>query len=220
MSDVRERKTTIEASFSNVYVRISLLGLVATLALLVDPLDSLADQNLTVHMFQHIGLFTGAAVFGYGLERYLSTHLVQLRKKFSLGYSALLSVIKFNTRTKGLVFAVLVPSFVFSYWHFPPNFDLAVVNGYVHILEHFSYIIAGSLVGLSIIAIPRKLRVILLAIGFMQAGMMGSLMTLGTSFYTAYSATQNMQMGTAIMLFGAAGILITSSWLAKVLDIL
>ena len=220
MSEIRQNRAKIESSLSNSYVRIAIVGLIATLALLASPMDSLADQNLTVHMFQHIGLFIGAAVFGYGLERYLSTHLVQLRKKFSLGYSMLLLVIKFNTKTKGMIFAVVVPAFVFTYWHYPPNFDLAVASGYAHILEHFSYIVAGSLVGLSIIAIPRKLRVALLAIGFMNAGMMGSMMTLGVSFYTTYSSAQNMQMGLAIMLFGALGILATSSWLLKVMDIL
>ncbi len=213
------RKTVTESSLSNPYVRISLLGLVGTIALLVGPIDSLADQNLTVHMFQHIGLFVAAAVFGYGLERYLSTHLVQLRKKFFIGYAALLSVIKFNTKTRGLIFAGVVPAIVFVYWHFPPNFDLAVVNGNVHIFEHLSYIVAGSLVGLSIVAIPHKFRIVLLEFGFMQAGMMGSMMLVWPYFYTVYSAAQNAQMDTAIMLFGAGGVLITSSWMLKILEI-
>jgi cytochrome c oxidase assembly factor CtaG len=213
-------KTTIESSVSNPYVRISLLGLVGTLALLINPVDSIAEQNLTVHMFQHIGLFVSAAVLGYGLERYLSTHLVYLRKRFFMGYTVLLSVIKFNTKTKGLVFAAVVPAIVFAYWHFPPNFDLAVINGYVHILEHISYIIAGSLVGLSIVAIPSKFRIALATIGFMQAGMMGSMMVVWPYFFTVYSSTQNAQMDTAIMLFGAVGVVIMSSWMLKALDII
>ncbi len=220
MNEVRQSKNSIESSLSNVYVRISLLGLIITLALLVDPIDSIANVNLTVHMFQHIGLFVGSAVFGYGLERYLSTHLVQIRKKFRIGYTVLLSVIKFNTKTKGLVFAAVVPAFVFAYWHFPSNFDLALVNGNVHILEHFSYIVAGSLVGLSIIAIPKKYKVVLLEFGFMEAGMMGSMMVLWPSFFPAYSAAQNADMDTALMLFGAVGIVATSSWMLKVLDII
>lgn len=215
-----KQKGKVETSLSNIYVRISLVGLIATLALLVDPLDTIADQNLTVHMFQHIGLFVSGGVFGYGLERYLSTHLVQLKRKFKPGYLALLSVIKFNTRTKGLFFAVIVPAVVFVYWHYPPNFDLAVVDGSVHVMEHLSYIIAGSLVGLSVVAIPYRLKVVLAAIGFMQAGMMGSMMTLGVSFFTVYSPSQNAEMGTVMMLFGAVGIVATSSWLLRVLDIL
>jgi cytochrome c oxidase assembly factor CtaG len=217
--NIANRSATSESSLSNPYVRISLLGLIGTLSLLVDPIDSLANQYLTVHMFQHIGLFVSAAVFGYGFERYLSTHLVQLKRKFFLGYSFLLSVIKFNTRTRGLILAGLIPAIAFFYWHLPTNFDLAVTNGYVHIFEHLTYIIAGSLVGLSIVAIPSKFRIVLLEFGFMQAGMMGSMMVVWPYFYTAYSAAQNSQMDTAIMLFGAFGVLITSTWMIKILEI-
>ncbi|HKW05321.1 MAG TPA: DUF1404 family protein [Nitrososphaerales archaeon] len=220
MTVVRESKSGVETLFGNRYFRIALVGILGTVALLVGPMDTLSDSNLSIHMFQHIGLFICGGVAGYGIERYLSTHLVQLRKKFSLGYSALLLMIRFNTKTKGLILAVIVPAIVFIYWHYPPNFDLAVTNEGIHATEHLCYILAGSLVGLSIVAIPFKLRVVLLAISFMQAGMMGSMMTLGTSFFTTYSPAQNMEMGTAILLFGAIGLLGTSSWLLRVLDIL
>jgi cytochrome c oxidase assembly factor CtaG len=213
------RNATTETSLRNPYIRLSLLGLVCSVALLIGPLDSLADGNLTVHMFQHIGLFVSAVVFGYGIERYLSTHLVQLRKRFFLGYRTLLSVIKFNTKTRGLILAGVIPAIVFFYWHLPSNFDLAVLNDNVHVLEHVSYIIIGSIVGLSIVAIPSKIRIVLVEFGFMQAGMMGSMMVVWPYFYTAYSAAQNSQMDTAIMLFGAFGVLITSTWMIKILEI-
>ena len=110
-------------------------------------------------------------------------------------------------KTKGLIFAALVPALVFSFWHFPSNFDLAVTNGYVHITEHFSYIVSGSLVGAAVLVVPRKFKAGLLVFGFMMAGMMGSMMLLWPQFYSAYSAAQNSQMDSAIMLFGAAGMI-------------
>jgi putative membrane protein len=194
--------------------------LICTLVLLANPLDTIANQNLTVHMFQHIGLFVFSAVFGYGLERTLITRLAAIKRITYLGWAVYVSLIKFNVRTKGLIFAALIPAFVFSFWHLPANFDLATTNGYVHIIEHFSYIVTGSLVGAAVLVVPRKFKAGLLVLGFMMAGMMGSMMLLWPQFYSAYSVTQNTQMDTAIMLFGAAGMICTGSWFLKVLDVI
>ncbi len=121
-------------------------------------------------MFQHIGLFVFSAVFGFGLERVVLERITQIRRRAYHIWKAYVSLIKFNTRTKGLVFAALVPAVVFSYWHYPPNFDLTATNGLVHISEHLSYIISGSLLGASLLAIPRKFKAALLVVGFMTAG--------------------------------------------------
>jgi cytochrome c oxidase assembly factor CtaG len=201
-------------------LRISLAGLLGTLVLLASPLDSIANSNLTIHMFQHIGLFVSSAVFGFGLERVFLERVVQLKRTAYPVWRAYVSLIKLNTTTKGLVFAGLIPAIVFSYWHFPPNFDLAATNGLVHISEHLSYIVSGSLVGASILAIPRKFRAALLVFGFMTAGMMGSMMLVWPDFYTAYSTAQNTQMESSLMLFGAVGMIGTSSWFLKMLDVI
>ena len=171
-------------------------------------------------MFQHIGLFVFSAVFGFGLERVVLERITQIRRRAYHIWKAYVSLIKFNTRTKGLVFAALVPAVVFSYWHYPPNFDLTATNGLVHISEHLSYIISGSLLGASLLAIPRKFKAALLVVGFMTAGMMGSMMLVAPDFYTAYSAAQNTEMQTTLMLFGAAGMICLSSWFLKILDVI
>ena len=66
---------------SNRYTRLALGGLLSSLALLAYPLDGIANQNLTLHMFQHIGLFVFSALVGYGMERTLITKLNSLKKK-------------------------------------------------------------------------------------------------------------------------------------------
>ncbi|MHB8565473.1 MAG: DUF1404 family protein [Nitrososphaerales archaeon] len=201
------------------HTRFILIGLIGTIVLLFEPVDTFLDSNLTLHMFQHIGIFVFNIIFGYGLERYVITKLPQLRRRTYVGWKAFTSVMVFNTRTKGLILAGVVPAFIFAYWHIPANFDYAATTFYPHVLEHFSYIIAGNLVGLSIKAIPKKWKIILVYIGFMQAGMMGSMMLVWPYFYTAYPMAQNLQMDAAIMMFGAIGILATSSTLLKQLDI-
>jgi cytochrome c oxidase assembly factor CtaG len=202
------------------FLRIMLVGLIVDFSLLADPIDSIANTNLTVHMFQHIGLFVASIVFGYSLDRYLACNLDVLKEKFHFGWSFLIKMIKFNVRTKGLILGAVLPAIVFSYWHFPPTFDLAETNLTVHILEHLSYIIIGSIVGMSIMAMTSKIRIGLLYFAFMQAGMMGSMMLIWPSFYPVYSAAQNLNMDTSMMLFGALGLIAVSSTLLKYLDII
>src|SRR5579863_4531339 len=202
------------------FLRLLLLGLIGDLALLANPIDSISDSNLTVHMFQHIGLFACSIVFGYGLDCYLASNLDHLKARFRLGWSILIQMIKFNVKTRGLILGAVLPAFVLSYWHFPSNFDLAEVNATVHIMEHLSYIIVGSIVGMSIMAMTPRIRLGVLYVALMNAGMMGSMMLVWPSFYPAYSASQNITMDTALMLFGALGLVAMSANLLKTLDIL
>jgi hypothetical protein len=95
-----------------------------------------------------------------------------------------------------------------------------VTNLEAHLLEHISYLISGSLVGLSLVAIPKKWKMGLLYFAFMQAGMMGSMMLVWPGFFSAYSVQQNTQMETAMMLLGALGVLALGSTLLKQLDII
>jgi cytochrome c oxidase assembly factor CtaG len=219
MTRIEQRREYADLA-SDRYVRLVLGGLVGTLALLAYPLDQIANQNLTLHMFQHIGLFVFSALVGYGLERVLVRKLSALKKKSYVLWKAYISLIKFNVDTKGLIFAAVIPLCVFAFWHYPPNFDLAVTNGFVHVAEHLSYIIGGGLLGAALVAVPRKFKALLLVLGFMQAGMMGSMMLVWPHFYTTYSALQNSEMDSALMLFGAIGLMASGSWFLKVVDVI
>ncbi|MFI5421276.1 MAG: DUF1404 family protein [Nitrososphaerales archaeon] len=216
----RKSRREYQSLVTDRYVRLALGGLLGTLALLAYPLDAIAIQNLTLHMFQHFGVFVFSALVGYGLERTLVLKMASLKERSYVVWKAYVELIKFNVRTKGLVFAALIPFLVFAFWHNPPNFDLAATNGYVHILEHLSYIISGGLLGAALVAVPRKFKALLLVLAFMQAGMMGSMMLVWPHFYTAYSSAQNSQMDSALMLFGAVGLLASGSWFLKVVDVI
>jgi cytochrome c oxidase assembly factor CtaG len=202
-------------------IKAIVFGLVSTAVLLSQPVDGAADSNLTVHMFQHLGVFTASAFFGYGLEKQMTSRLYSLRRFSPLVIRVYQRVTRLNVRTKGLAFALVVPAVVFAYWHYPANFDLAATDETVHLLEHLSYIFSGSLVGLSVVAVPRRLKIILLYLAFMQAGMMGSMMLVWPAgFYTAYSPIDNTQMNAALMLFGAAGVTVTSAFVLRTLDVI
>ncbi|MDA4124469.1 MAG: DUF1404 domain-containing protein [Thaumarchaeota archaeon] len=196
-------------------------GAVSISILLSPPADLIADANLTVHMFQHIGLFALSIVLGYGLERYVISKLGTLRKLTYIGWKAFTSVMVANTKTRGVVFVVALPAITFAYWHVPLNFDLAVQNESVHVLEHLTYIVSGSLVGLSFQAIKPKWQVSLLYVAFMHAGIMGSIWSVWTPpYFPLYSSAANIDMDTTLLVFGAIGVVVTSSWMLKVLDII
>lgn len=197
------------------------IGAAAVLGLLSPPADVVADSDLTVHMFQHIGLFVGGMVLGYGAEILVMSELLLLKRLTYTGWRIFTAVMKLNFATKGVIFVALVPTLIFGYWHIPQNFDLAVQNESVHALEHLCYVTTGALAGMSVQAVSRRWRVIFLYLGFMQAGMMGSMWTVWRpAFFPVYSLSANLEMGTALMVFGALGVLGTSSWLLRVMDII
>jgi putative membrane protein len=110
------------------------LGLV--LAALVSPLDSLADQLFFMHMLQHIlllDLVPILAIVGFSkvLLRPLTraVHVVE-RRAGPLAHPA---------------FAVVLYVGAIWAWHVPAAYDAALRHSSVHVLEHLSFLLAGSL---------------------------------------------------------------------------
>lgn len=191
---------------------------VSILVLLFPTLEIIENSNLTVRMVEEILLFVYAVLLGYGLQKYA---ILRPRRE-RVGYlaRALSIVSRINQSTKGIFFAFLLPALPLVYWNFPANFDLTAQNIYVRYASDLSNLVVALLVGAAITYIPHKFRVILLYFAFMTVGMMGSMMIVWSpGFYAAYSSSQNATMDTFMMLFGAFGVVGTSSWLVKVMDI-
>jgi cytochrome c oxidase assembly factor CtaG len=193
----------------------------SVLLMLLNPLvDSISDANLTLHMTQHFLVIAAGIVAGFGLEKIVIKHLLGIRRKSYAVWKFFATIIKLNVRTKGLIIGVVIPAGLISYWHFPQIFDLAVVNGTIHGLEHISYIFAGLSVGFSILAIPKKIRISLLYLAFMHIGMMGSIWVVSPDLFSLYGAQQNLTLDTSMMVSGAIGVLLTSGLLLKYLDVM
>jgi putative membrane protein len=109
--------------------------LVALLAL-ISPLDALADQLFFGHMFQHMLLLDVVPVLAIlGLTKVIlrpATRAVSAveRRAGPLSHPA---------------FAVLLYVSAIWAWHIPAAYDLAVRHPVVHLLEHTSFVVAGSL---------------------------------------------------------------------------
>jgi putative membrane protein len=109
-----------------------LSGLIA----LVSPLDALADQLFFMHMIQHILLLDIVPILAI-----LGFTKVILRP-------ATRAVRDLERRAGPFAhpaFAVVLYVVVIWSWHIPAAYDLAVRHPTVHVLEHVSFLIAGSL---------------------------------------------------------------------------
>src|ERR1700730_1340082 len=113
-----------------------LAALLVTLVALVSPLDALADQLFFTHMVQHmllLDLVPLLAILGFTkvILRPLTrtVHDVE-RRAGALAHPA---------------FAVALYVAVIWAWHIPAAYDAAVRNSGVHLLEHLTFFLAGSL---------------------------------------------------------------------------
>ncbi|HEY7836252.1 MAG TPA: cytochrome c oxidase assembly protein [Solirubrobacteraceae bacterium] len=109
---------------------------VVVVAALDSPIDSLADQLFSAHMVQHMLLLDLAPILGI-----LALTKVILRPVTR-------SVHDLERRAGPLAhpaFAVALYVGVIWAWHLPAAYDVAVRHPTVHVLEHLSFLLAGSL---------------------------------------------------------------------------
>ena len=111
-------------------------SVLAAIVALISPLDALADQLFFMHMIQHMLLLDLAPILGIlGFTKVIlrpvtrSVHDLE-RKAGPLAHPA---------------FAVIFYVVAIWTWHIPAAYDLAVRHPMVHVLEHVTFVLAGSL---------------------------------------------------------------------------
>lgn len=111
-------------------------ALLCTLIALVSPVDSLAEQLFAMHMVQHILLLDLAPILAIlGFTRVLLRPLTRTVHRIERRAGVLASP----------AFALLLYVGVIWAWHVPGAYDAALRHSGVHVLEHFSFLAAGSL---------------------------------------------------------------------------
>jgi cytochrome c oxidase assembly factor CtaG len=111
-------------------------ALLSVLLALVSPIDALADQLLFSHMIQHVLLLDVVPILAIlGFTKVLLRPLTRAvhdveRRAGPLAHPA---------------FAVALYVAVIWAWHVPAAYDAAVRHAGVHVLEHLTFVIAGSL---------------------------------------------------------------------------
>jgi cytochrome c oxidase assembly factor CtaG len=134
---VRGARSPRAAAEAPVWRLCCFLGAVAVaLGALVSPLDSLADQLFFAHMVQHILLLDVAPILAIlGLTKVILRPVTR-------------AVSELERRAGPLAhpaFAVIAYIAVIWAWHIPAAYDLAVRHQGIHLLEHASFVVAGSL---------------------------------------------------------------------------
>jgi putative membrane protein len=103
---------------------------------LISPVDALADQLFFMHMVQHMLLLDAVPILAIlGLTKVILRPVTRAvhdleRRAGPLAHPA---------------FAVFLYVVVIWAWHVPAAYDLAVTHPVVHVLEHTTFVIAGSL---------------------------------------------------------------------------
>jgi cytochrome c oxidase assembly factor CtaG len=111
-------------------------SLVALLAALVSPVDALAEQLFAMHMVQHVLLLDAVPILAIlGFTRVLLRPLTRSVRTLERHAGVLAAP----------AFAALLYIAVVWAWHAPPLYDAALRHGGVHLLEHASFLLAGSL---------------------------------------------------------------------------
>jgi putative membrane protein len=111
-------------------------SLLAALIALVSPLDALADQLFFMHMGQHMLLLDLVPILTIlGLTKVILRPATRALRDLERRAGALAHP----------AFAVVLYVAVIWTWHVPAAYDLALGNPVVHVLEHISFVAAGSL---------------------------------------------------------------------------
>ena len=120
------------------YGRLTLFcsGLLVIFVALASPVDPLAEQLLVMHMLQHVLLLDIAPILlilglTKGILRPITRRVRAIEQR--AGYLA------------HPAFAVALYVAAMWFWHIPAMYDLALRHPNIHALEHFSYMLAGSL---------------------------------------------------------------------------
>lgn len=113
-----------------------LLGVAALVAALISPIDTLADQVLTMHMIQHLLLLDVAPIL---LTLGLTKVLLRPVARTVLDIERALGPIAKPW------FAVVAYIAAMWFWHVPALYNAALSSSGVHVLEHVVFMVAGTL---------------------------------------------------------------------------
>jgi cytochrome c oxidase assembly factor CtaG len=166
-------------------------AVLAGAAAVASPLDRLADASFAWHMLQHLVLFYVVALL-LVLARPFDLYARLAGKRATA--SAVLALRPLHTLALPPVGLTV---FVATLWvtHFSPLYELSLEHSWVHLGEHFLYVVAGAIFWLPVIAPPpiRPLaypaRLLYLALALPQGALLG--MVIGsarTPLYRHYTA--------------------------------
>ena len=182
----------------------AVVSLVALTLALIGPFEVFSGEALWAHMIQHV-LFVGVAAPAMLIAAPLPVFMWALPQTLRLGVGEQLSaggpvrrVMTALTRPK-----LALPLFILMLWawHYPPAYELAISNTYVHFAEHLSMVLFAMLFWWPVIGpppirspLPYPLRLLYLVLVLTPTAALAALITifaatLDTVLYQSYVTT-------------------------------
>jgi putative membrane protein len=122
-------------------------SLAAVFIALASPVDTIADNVFFMHMVQHMLLLDIAPVLGLlGFTKALLRPITRIVHDVETSVPWLASP----------VLAIVLYAGAIWGWHVPAAYDFAVAHPAVHVLEHISFLLAGSMYWWHLISPTRK----------------------------------------------------------------
>ena len=160
-------------------------GLLSVGVALLSPIDSLGETLFSAHMVQHLILVLLAPpllVYGAPLTPCALALPGALRRTVhSLGRSR--AVVVADRTITSLVLAGAIQLVVMWGWHLPSTYQAAIEHALVHVAEHLSFLVAGTLFWSLVISPPRARqpgyggRLFLVFGTALHSGVLGALLT-------------------------------------------
>ena len=176
-----------------------LVGLFVLLLALLSPLDAVADDLFSAHMFQHMLLLLvipPLLVYGRPVMAWLWAFELNGRRALVRGWKRARLDTTFRMLMHPLVVWVLLTA-ALCFWHLPGPYDAAVRSEWLHDLEHLSFLVV-SLQFWTLVIEPYGQRralgygatvVFVVSAGFVM-GMIGAVLTFApAALYGAYLHT-------------------------------
>ena len=148
------------------------------------PLEDAAEVDLTLHMLQHVMIVISGILIAYPL----------FRKRLSRGEGG------------GVIpkLALLGASSLIVFWHVPAEWDLAVLNPGVHVVEHLSFLLVGLLAGSWILLLSDTYKIGGLLVAFFghMAYAVALISPWNQQIYPLFSVADQMVLGWVLILTG------------------
>lgn len=171
----------------------------AVILLVFTPLNEFFESTLTMHMVaQHFLFIAAGFLLSHGID---SLILVTSRvsKMVSQAYTVLLRA-NSSMNKRGFI-TFVIAALLTAYWHWPANFDAAVLNEGVHIEMHSTFLVVGGLVFVGSKLLTKRMRHIALIIAGKAMGLFGAFLLFTPRYvYSAYPAAEQSQAGLVMVI--------------------
>jgi len=199
----RQRKT--RAPYPRFRASVALLLSVVLILSLFPPLELIdyfywsftLDFNVAPEvfiMFSDLLLLLAGFLLAYSLREVLSTRPLMSDISYSF----------YRMNKRGMP-SLIAAALIIIYWHVPNILDSALLNFPLHVIMHFSLLVAGSLIFFGARLLTDRTRKIMSILGCKAMGIFGVflLVTSGggySRFYSVYPLSQQAQFGLSMMI--------------------